>query len=80
MDNIIDRTIYPLEKQKEQAQAKRRMGLGVTGVANALEAMGYPYASDEFLLMLEWILGVLRDEAYIISVELAKEKGSFSLL
>jgi ribonucleoside-diphosphate reductase alpha chain len=55
------------------------MGLGVTGVANAIEAMGYPYASDDFLRALSLILSNLRNEAYRASALLAKEKGSFSL-
>ena len=41
MDNVIDRTVYPLEEQRMEAQSKRRMGLGITGVANAGEALGY---------------------------------------
>ena len=55
------------------------MGLGVTGVANALEAMGYPYASEGFLHSLESILEYIRDIAYSASVELAREKGPFPL-
>ena len=49
MDNVIDRTIYPLPKQEQQAKATRRMGLGVTGLANAAEMMGMPYAKEEFM-------------------------------
>jgi ribonucleoside-diphosphate reductase alpha chain len=41
MDNVVDRTKYPLREQEREAHSKRRMGLGVTGVANALEALGY---------------------------------------
>ena len=41
MDNVVDRTIYPLEKQKEEAESKRRMGLGITGLANAAEMCGH---------------------------------------
>ena len=44
MDNTIDRTTYPLEAQKQEALFKRRMGLGITGLANAGEMMGHPYA------------------------------------
>jgi ribonucleoside-diphosphate reductase alpha chain len=55
------------------------MGLGITGVANAIEALGYPYGSPEFLSTLESIMTVLRDEAYKASIELAKEKGPFPL-
>ena len=45
MDNVIDRTIYPLKEQSVEAKDKRRMGLGVTGLANAGEMLGYPYGS-----------------------------------
>jgi ribonucleoside-diphosphate reductase alpha chain len=79
MDNVIDRAIYPLPQQEQEAKDKRRMGLGVTGVANAIECLGFPYGSPEFLLVLESILSTLRDEAYQASVELAKERGPFPL-
>ena len=49
MDNVIDRTIYPLEAQRIEAQQKRRMGLGVTGLANAGEMLDLPYASEQFM-------------------------------
>jgi ribonucleoside-diphosphate reductase alpha chain len=79
MDNVVDRGVYPLEKQREEGVNKRRMGLGVTGVANAIEAMGFPYGSDKFINQLETILRDLRDNAYSASIELAKEKGAFPL-
>lgn len=79
MDNIVDRAIYPLPAQRESALSKRRMGLGVTGVANAIEALGYPYGSPTFILVLEAILKTLRDTAYWASVQLAMEKGPFPL-
>ena len=53
MDNVIDRTIYPLEEQKQEA-AKRRMGLGITGLANAGEMMAI-YASGEFMQFMEMV-------------------------
>lgn len=77
MDNVIDNTIYPLEEQAEEAQAKRRMGLGVTGVANAAEVLGYRYGSSEMLEWLEVVMGVLRDYCYGASIALAKVKGPF---
>ena len=77
MDNTIDRTIYPLEVQEAEAKMKRRMGLGITGLANAGEMMGYPYASDAFMGFMESVLRNLRDTAYDESAELAKEKGPF---
>lgn len=79
LDNVIDRAIYPLEQHKQEAQSKRRMGIGLTGVANAIEAMGYPYASTEFMQTLKEIMKTLRDTAYRTSVSLAVEKGPFPL-
>lgn len=77
MDNVIDRTIYPLPQQEAEAKLKRRMGLGITGFANASEILGFPYASEESLKFLEGTLRTLRDDIYMASVNLAREKGSF---
>lgn len=77
MDNIVDRTIYPLEEQKIEAQNKRRMGLGITGLANAAEMMGFPYASPSFMDFTKKVLETLRDYTYATSSDLALEKGSF---
>jgi ribonucleoside-diphosphate reductase alpha chain len=79
MDNVVDRATYPLPEQEKEAKSKRRMGLGITGVANAIEALGHPYASDGFMEVLEQIMTILRDGAYKSSVELAIEKGPFPL-
>ena len=79
MDNIIDRTIYPLKEQSDEAKAKRRMGLGVTALANAGELLGYPYASKEFLNWSEKVFSCLRDNCYKASALLAKEKGAFPM-
>ena len=79
MANIVDRATYPLKEQELEAKSKRRMGLGVTGVANAIEALGFHYGSERFLQTLEEIMGVIRDVAYTTSVELAIEKGAFPL-
>ena len=79
MDNVIDRTIYPLEEQEHEAKDKRRMGLGVTGLANAAEMLGYSYGSKEFMDFTSMVLETLRDEAYSTSADLAEEKGSFPL-
>lgn len=79
MDNVIDRTVYPLKEQELEAKNKRRMGLGLTGVANAIEALGFEYGSKKFLKELEKILVILRDECYKSSINLAKEKGAFPL-
>lgn len=79
MDNVIDRTIYPLPEQEAEAKAKRRMGLGITGLANAGEMMGFPYASPEFMDFAEGMLMNLRNISYDTSADLAKEKGAFPL-
>lgn len=79
MDNVVDRAIYPLPQQKEEAKNKRRMGLGVTGLANAGEALGYEYGSPEFLAFEAEVLDTLRDEAYLASAHIAKVKGAFPL-
>lgn len=79
MDNIHDRTIFPIPAQAEESRLKRRMGIGVTSVANALELMGMPYASESFLNELDNILSILKNETYKTSALLAAEKGAFPL-
>jgi ribonucleoside-diphosphate reductase alpha chain len=79
MDNIVDRALYPLEAQYAEAISKRRMGLGVTGVANALEALGFSYGSEDFLAYLNSLLRDFTNAVYKASSELAREKGAFPL-
>ena len=79
MDNIHDVSIFPLEEQAEESRNKRRMGLGVTGLANAGEVLGYSYGSPKFLEFQKEVLEVLRDMTYASSVDLAKEKGAFPM-
>ncbi len=79
MDNVIEKTVYPLDEQEKEARAKRRMGLGLTGVANAIEALGYPYGSDAFCRFLNTIMARIKNVTYKASVDLAKEKGAFPL-
>jgi len=79
MDNVIDKTVYPLKAQEIEAKNKRRMGLGLTGVANAGEILGHKYGSKEFLRWLEGVMAFLRNTVYTTSVELAIEKGPFPL-
>lgn len=79
MDNVIDRTSYPLFEQEEEAKSKRRMGLGVTGVANAIEALGHRYGSGPFCQTLKEILIVIANQSYQASAGLALERGSFPL-
>jgi len=77
MDNVIDRAIYPLPEQEKEAKDKRRMGLGITGLANTAEILGYSYGSREMLVFTEEVLVALRRNAYEASIDLAIEKGSF---
>ena len=79
MDNVIDRTIYPLKAQSDEAKNKRRMGLGITGLANAGEMLGYPYGSEEFLTWAEEVFKILRNGTYSASADLAAEKGAFPM-
>ena len=79
MDNVVDRTIYPLKEQSDEAKNKRRMGLGITGLANAGEMLGFPYGSEGFLKWAEKVFACLRDNSYKASALLAKEKGTFPM-
>jgi len=78
-DNIIDMSHYPLKEQEIEVKQKRRMGVGLTGISNTVELLGYPYASEEYVLMQDRFLCCLRDVAYRTSIDLAREKGSFPL-
>jgi len=79
MDNVIDASSYPLYEQEREAKSKRRMGLGVTGLANAIEALGMPYGSERFQHMQMRILMCIANETYRASALLAQEKGAFPL-
>ena len=79
LDNAIDVSRYPLEAQAEEARAKRRIGLGVTGLADALILCGARYGSARAVQLTETWLGALRDAAWRASVALAREKGAFPL-
>lgn len=79
MDNVIDETTYPLKQQEEEAKNKRRMGLGVTGLANTLEVLGIEYGSKEAQEWMNNILRLIANRTYMSSVELAIEKGPFPL-
>jgi ribonucleoside-diphosphate reductase alpha chain len=79
MDNVVDASQFPLEAQRAEAQAKRRIGLGVTGLADALLMVGLRYGSDEAAEQTEaWLRSIAR-AAYLASVDLAREKGAFPL-
>ncbi|MCV3273654.1 adenosylcobalamin-dependent ribonucleoside-diphosphate reductase [Roseobacter sinensis] len=79
MDNVVDASKFPLEAQAREAQAKRRIGLGVTGLADALLMVGLRYGSDEAARQTERWLHRIARAAYLASVQLAKEKGAFPL-
>ncbi|MCW5749079.1 MAG: ribonucleoside reductase, partial [Alphaproteobacteria bacterium] len=79
LDNAIDVSRFPLPTQKQEAQAKRRMGLGVTGLADALIMCGLRYGSPEAVKLTEEWLAALRRLSYMASSDLAAEKGSFAL-
>ena len=79
MDNVVDASRFPLEAQAQEAQAKRRIGLGVTGLADALLMVGLRYGSEEAARQTEDWLHAIARAAYLASVELAKEKGAFPL-
>ncbi len=77
MDNVIDETIYPLPQQEAEAKSKRRMGLGVTGLGNALGALGFRYGSKEATNFTEKVLEHLANWCYSASATIAAEKGPF---
>ncbi|WP_417496715.1 adenosylcobalamin-dependent ribonucleoside-diphosphate reductase [Maricaulis sp.] len=79
MDNVIDVSNFPLEKQREEAFNKRRLGLGVTGLGDALIMCGIRYGSDEAVAAVDRWLGLIANEAYRTSALLAAEKGAFPL-
>ncbi|MFY0690716.1 MAG: adenosylcobalamin-dependent ribonucleoside-diphosphate reductase [Paracoccaceae bacterium] len=79
MDNVVDASRFPLEAQAREAEAKRRIGLGVTGLADALLMMGLKYGSEEAATQTERWLHTIARAAYLASVELAREKGAFPL-
>jgi ribonucleoside-diphosphate reductase alpha chain len=79
MDNVVDASRFPLPEQEREAQAKRRIGLGVTGLADALLMVGQRYGSDEAARQTEEWLKAIARAAYLASVDLAKEKGAFPL-
>lgn len=80
IDNVIDISRFPLPQQQEEALAKRRMGLGITGLGSTLAVLGLEYGSEDAVEWTEHVMKALQDTAYRTSIELAKEKGSFPLL
>ncbi|MEL6913984.1 MAG: adenosylcobalamin-dependent ribonucleoside-diphosphate reductase [Pseudomonadota bacterium] len=79
MDNVVDASRFPLEAQAREAEAKRRIGLGVTGLADALLMVGSRYGSEEAARLTDRWLGRIARAAYLASAQLAGEKGPFPL-
>ncbi len=79
LDNAIDVSRFPLEAQRQEAQAKRRIGLGITGLADALIMCGQRYGSAEAVELTRRWMAALRRSAYLASADLAAEKGAFPL-
>ena len=79
LDNVVDVSRFPLPQQEKEAKAKRRVGLGVTGLADALIFCGVRYGSPEAVRLTgEW-LGAVQRLSYLASADIAAEKGSFPL-
>jgi ribonucleoside-diphosphate reductase alpha chain len=79
MDNVVDISQFPLPEQHKEARQKRRIGLGVTGLADALILCGLRYGSAAAVAATESWLGTIQREAYLASAALAAEKGAFPL-
>ena len=79
MDNVVDTSRFPLAEQQAEAMAKRRIGLGVTGLADALLMTGLRYGSEEAARQTEEWLKAIARAAYLASAHLAAEKGAFPL-
>ena len=79
LDNVLDVTAWPLDRQREEAANKRRVGLGFTGLGDALCMLRLRYDSTAATAMGARISEHMRNTAYLASVELAKERGAFPL-
>ena len=80
LDNVLDVSAWPLPEQQLEAQNKRRIGLGFTGLGDALVMLGKRYDTDEARNFASDITRIMRDESYQASVDLAIERGAFPLL
>lgn len=76
-NRVIDIATYPLKEQEIESQLKRRMGIGITGFANASEILGFPYGTPTSIHFLKKVLTIVRDAAYGESILLAKKDGPF---
>ncbi len=79
MDNVVDASRFPLPQQAQEAQAKRRIGLGVTGLADALLMVGLRYGSEKAAEITDQWMQAIARAAYLASADLAAEKGAFPL-
>jgi ribonucleoside-diphosphate reductase alpha chain len=79
LDNTIDASGFPLDEQRKEAAAKRRIGLGLTGLADALMMVGLRYGTPEAADMAERWAALVNRSAYVMSAHLAAEKGAFPL-
>jgi ribonucleoside-diphosphate reductase alpha chain len=79
LDNVLDVTVWPLPQQQEEARSKRRVGLGFTGLGDALIMLNLRYDTQAARDMAKEISELMRDTAYEASVELARERGAFPL-
>ena len=79
LDNVLDVTVWPLPQQQEEARNKRRVGLGFTGLGDALIMLNLRYDTPEARSMARRISEVMRDASYDASVDLAQERGAFPL-
>ena len=79
LDNVLEITAWPLEAQHREAMAKRRVGLGFTGLGDALIMLRLHYDSEAARAMAARISAAMRDRAYLASVALAQERGAFPL-
>ena len=79
LDNVLDVTVWPLPQQQEEARNKRRVGLGFTGLGDALVMLNLRYDTEAARVMARRISAVMRDAAYEASADMAKERGAFPL-
>lgn len=77
LDNVHDISPFPLKAQQKAAWASRRIGLGVTGLADLFAMLGVTYGSQESLALTREIMSIVRDSAYRTSIAIAQEKGAF---
>jgi ribonucleoside-diphosphate reductase alpha chain len=79
MDDVLDFCVYPLPQQEAEAKTKRRLGLGITGLADMLAMKGLRYDSPRARELAESVMESIKNAAYMVSCDLAEEKGAFPL-